>query len=215
MEVKKCSVDWCKNNSKCKGFCQKHYDQMRLYGKVKPDVVKSTICSFPGCGRKLCAKGLCNTHWAQMSRHGKLTSILTEDTIEDRFWKLVQKGETQDDCWLWLGPETGKFAAAGKQGYGQLYWQGKKWMAHRLSYVLLRGNISNETQLDHLCRNRMCVNPDHLEPVTQRENIKRMHAYWALVKEIERLRELVISLGGNPDADLLAVSKLRTEREKS
>lgn len=70
-------------------------------------------------------------------------------------------------CWVWLGGQ-------GKQGYGQLRWRGSSSMgAHRVAYEELRGPVPNGLHLDHLCRNRLCVNPDHLEPVTPVVNILR------------------------------------------
>ncbi len=70
-------------------------------------------------------------------------------------------------CWLWQG-------ATNPKGYGTLWVGGKKWAtAHRAAYVSLVGNIDSELELDHLCRVRNCCNPDHLEPVTKQENIRR------------------------------------------
>ena len=65
-------------------------------------------------------------------------------------------------CWVWLG-------GIAKNGYGKISGQ----LAHRVSYTERYGAIDNSLQLDHLCRNRCCINPDHLEAVTQRENILR------------------------------------------
>ena len=60
-----------------------------------------------------------------------------------------------------------------KEGYGQVWSGGKKWLAHRLSFTLARGPVDPALDLDHLCRNRACINPDHLEPVTRGVNVRR------------------------------------------
>lgn len=73
---------------------------------------------------------------------------------------------TASGCWEWQASLT-------DGGYGQFFVQGKRWRAHRFAWVLHRGDIPDGTELDHLCRNRRCCNPDHLEPVTRRENQKR------------------------------------------
>jgi hypothetical protein len=79
-----------------------------------------------------------------------------------RFWSHVSLG---DGCWEWTGSLT--------EGYGQVQSEKRKWLAHRLAYVWMIGPIPSGLELDHLCRNRRCVNPHHLEPVTRRENILR------------------------------------------
>jgi len=80
---------------------------------------------------------------------------------EGHFWAKVKKTE---HCWLWTG-------CIKSNGYGTYGKEGK--YAHRISYVLTRGEIPLGLQLDHLCRVRNCVNPDHLEAVTRKENIRR------------------------------------------
>lgn len=90
---------------------------------------------------------------------------MTQPTAEERFWANVDKG-TSGDCWSWTGADNGS-------GYGRLWVNGVRIYAHRYAYELLVAPISDGLHIDHLCRNRRCVNPDHLEPVTRKENILR------------------------------------------
>lgn len=72
-------------------------------------------------------------------------------------------------CWLWIGELQ-------KNGYGRLRI-GSKWqLAHRYSYVVYTGNAIDDLTLDHLCRVRNCVNPRHLKPCSQKENILAAHS---------------------------------------
>jgi len=72
----------------------------------------------------------------------------------------------EDGCWVWT-------AALNNGGYGLVRLDGRTRRAHRVVYELLVGPIPEGLELDHLCRNHACVNPDHLEPVTHGENIRR------------------------------------------
>lgn len=70
------------------------------------------------------------------------------------------------ECWVWP-------YAINSQGYGQLQINKIRYEAHRWLYIQLKGNPPHKTELDHLCKNRACINPEHLQPVSHTENCRR------------------------------------------
>lgn len=95
--------------------------------------------------------------------YSEMSSIKAKNDIE-RFWSHVNKNG-ENGCWVWTLPL--------RIGYGRFHFRTHLVSAHRFSYELLHGKVDNNLTLDHLCRNRACVNPAHLEPVTMRTNALR------------------------------------------
>ena len=83
--------------------------------------------------------------------------------LDARFWDKV---DTTGDCWVWTAGIAGG-------GYGYFWHEGRMQRAHRLLFKNVVGEVPSGIDLDHLCRNRRCVRPDHLERVTRSENLRR------------------------------------------
>ena len=86
---------------------------------------------------------------------------MNKENFESKYIPVTESG-----CWLWI-------SATDKDGYGVIGVKGKQKRAHRLSYELYIGKIPDGLCIDHKCRVRCCVNPSHLEAVTNGENIRR------------------------------------------
>jgi hypothetical protein len=94
---------------------------------------------------------------------------VTTTDLHDRLFRRMTVSDT--GCWLWTGAMT--------RAYGTLRTSGKTYYVHRVAYELWVAPIPAGYQIDHLCRTLACFRPDHLEAVTQHENIRRSETPWA------------------------------------
>ena len=133
-------------------------------------LLRPTSCSVSSCSRPSRRLTLCDAHSDRLTSHRGLrpsepirASNLGQPAAI-RFWAKV---EFTDTCWLWRG-------ATIPRGYGRFFSEKRCLvLAHRWAYEFCVGPIPDGLQIDHLCRVRLCVRPDHLEPVTRIENLRR------------------------------------------
>ena len=112
---------------------------------------------------------------------------LTVRTPDERFWGKVEK---TNSCWVWRG-------ARSTSGYGSAWYEGVPYAAHRLAWTLTNGKIDGKVVLRHCCDNPRCVNPSHLVPGTQLDNVRDM---------IDKGRKVVVR------GERVATSKLTNEQ---
>lgn len=159
---KLCTFPDCGRPNYVKGLCHGH-NRQRTQGKALAPIVRRTGCAVEGCERKHSALGFCALHYGRLQRNGHPEHLLRIADARERFETFVDRTE---GCWLWTGSLT-------YDGYGVFRENNRRTGAHRFAYEYHIGPIPDGLHLDHLCCVRNCVNPEHLEPVTPKENDRR------------------------------------------
>lgn len=131
------------------------------------------VCSFEDCGRPHSCRGYCRTHYEQFRRTGSVKPIQAWDRSlppVERFWQKVDKDGPIPTRMTHLGP-CWEWQAGTIDGYGCFHpGDQAKALAHRYSYELANGKIPAGMEIDHICRNPLCVKPGHLRMATRKQN---------------------------------------------
>jgi hypothetical protein len=130
-------------------------------------------CTIEQCDRTVRARGLCSAHYRAAQRGTFDPSTGRDDrsrVVGRPFEQRLASRVIVSDCWVWTGAKV--------YGYGRINAPGFSTLAHRWVWENLVGPIPDGLTLDHLCRNRACVNPDHLEPVPMKINAERGAGDW-------------------------------------
>ena len=155
-----CTIEGCERKHYARGMCTLHYQRARAAGPLEPLPEKPKACVFPDCGLPVRSHGLCEAHRQQRDKGRPLSPIKPKLPPEVRFWTFVDKS---GDCWRWTG-------YVGEEGYARFNWNGRAGNAHRMAFEMVKGPIPDGMMIDHVCRNRSCVNPDHLRLATPKQN---------------------------------------------
>ena len=122
-------------------------------------------CAFTECDRSSHTKGLCHSHYKQQWKGQTLRPL--QPRGRDIMERFTEKYVVVKDCWVWTANKT-------HDGYA-LFWDGSaKVYAHRWSYGRFVGPVPAGHEVDHICHNTSCVNPEHLRPVSPKQNQEHM-----------------------------------------
>ena len=131
--------------------------------------MSNRTCSVTNCERPVRARGFCMSHY-DWHRDRGLLAKLPKPTLQERILSRIDIRDEgyETPCWI-------SNRAAQPNGYTKIGINGATCLTHRVAYEAFVGAIPDGLDIDHLCRNAACCNPEHLEPVTPKVNMHRMN----------------------------------------
>lgn len=180
-----CTYAICESRVRSRGLCESHYRKWRRCAISVPWVPEAQVryngdlCKASECDRAVAAREFCLMHYKRWRKHGTATPQRKIATRAESFSSRTRHATAPvsrpglGDCIEWQG-------ALNHGGYGVFTHRAsgvKKKLAHRMSLEMDGVELPHGMVVDHLCRNRKCVNPHHLEVVTNEENLRRGAGY--------------------------------------
>jgi len=148
-----------------------------LFGEFQMDK-PTRICAFADCGRRLFCRGLCASHWRQWSRGCELKAVRQIRHKDDV--PIIRFKQAANGCLEFVG-------IIEKTGYGRIWVNKRMEGAHRFVWQLLRGDIPSAMFVDHICRNRRCINILHLRLVDARTNCLENSVSLSAINSIKKV----------------------------
>jgi hypothetical protein len=152
------------------------------------------ICKYEECERQSKSRDLCHSHYVQVLRGKTLTKLRKQDSTDMPVKKRIKTNITKDPktkCWNWT--------LSTQDGYGVISIKGRMYKAHRVSYATFVGEVPDHQPVHHRCHNPSCVNPKHLQLITNIENTAEMMERNSYVKRIAELEAKLADCEENCD----------------
>lgn len=201
-----CTFEICDRTVFTKKLCYGHFQQIlneEPLGELKARTPKMTwpedeLCTFEECNNKYHSSGYCQAHYKQFHKNKQLSRVKVRRLDKSHPWReravfaLDQRAtiDTSTGCIVWNGQ------VKTKGPYGCITFENKSWFVHRLAYSAYHDNkdIAKNETVHHKCSNTLCINPDHLELATHRDNSAEMFERKAYVKTIASQNEEILNL---------------------
>ena len=146
-------------------------------------------CLVAGCDSKHRARGLCQSNYGKALNAGGFATrkIAPKNSTPQQQLDATGWDVLDNECWAWRGAQLSGYGRIGKAGHGES-------LAHRVAYLAHYGPIPSGMAIHHTCANRLCVNPAHLQPISERENMAEMMQRTYYLMRIQELELEVSSL---------------------
>lgn len=168
-----CKVAGCERLARARELCAPHYKRWRRHGDPSGGGTarqRDAVCSIADCDRKHYGRGWCAFHYKRWKATGNPLHEHSYPPLAERFWAKVDV-RGANDCWPWTGSRD-------TAGYGRIARSrsdetgGRQELAHRVSLELAGVEITPGQYVLHSCDNPPCVNPRHLRPGNQLDNMQ-------------------------------------------